>query len=271
MVQNILLFCLGVVKAIFYPFIQFLSYIGGLGCLFIESLWYLPKAFPFVKKSKFKYIISQIKKIAFDALPIVTLMAFLLGTILALQAAKQLARFGANIYIADLVGISLTREIGPILISIIIAGRTGSAITSEIGTMLVTEEITALRAMGIQPAEILVMPKMIAMLIGLPALVLMADLIGISAGFFVGCGLLDISFGDYYAQTLKVMSMEHIWVGIRKTFAFSVIITMIGCHHGFSITGGAEGVGRETTNSVVNAIVSIIAVNSLFTIVYFYA
>lgn len=271
MLHNVKDYILGVMKIIFFPLIQFLEYVGGLGILFWRTCLYVPSAFPFVKKSKWRYVVSQLKKIAFDALPIVILMAFLLGTILALQAAKQLERFGATLYIANLVGISLSREIGPILISIIIAGRTGSATTSEIGTMVVTEELTALRAMGIDPIQILVMPKMIAMFIGLPALVLIGDLVGIIAGFFVGCGLLGISFGDYYAQTISVMSMTHIWVGIRKCFAFSIIITMIGCYRGFSISGGAESVGKETTNSVVHAIVSIIAMNSLFTIVLFYA
>ncbi|BBM87011.1 MlaE family ABC transporter permease [Candidatus Uabimicrobium amorphum] len=271
MMHRILLYLLGVMKAIFLPITKFLEYIGGLGILFWQTCLYVPSALPFTKKSKAKYIVAQLKKIAFDALPIVILMAFLLGTILALQAAKQLERFGASLYIANLVGISLSREIGPILISIIIAGRTGSSTTSEIGTMLVTEELTALKAMGIDPIQILVMPKMVAMLIGLPALVLIGDLVGIAAGFFVGCGLLGIPFGDYYAQTVKVMSLTHIWVGIRKCFSFAIIITMIGCYRGFCISGGAEGVGRETTNSVVHAIVSIIAVNSLFTIVFFYA
>lgn len=249
---------------------MFLEYLGSLVVLFIQACYFLPCALPFRKSSKFKYVLGQLSKIAFEALPIVFLMAFLLGAILALQAAKQLERFGATIYVADLVAISLTREIGPILISIIIAGRSGSAIASEIGTMLVTEEITAMRAMGINPVKILVMPKTVALFVGLPGLVLLGDFIGIAAGFGIGCCMLDISFMDYYNQTVKILNMNHIWAGVNKCFVFAILISMVGCHRGFSVTGGAEGVGRATTNAVVDAIVLIIAVNSLFTLVSYY-
>ncbi len=263
-------FLFGVFRAIIAPVRKFLDYLGSLEILFLQACYFLPCALPWRKSSKFKYILGQLMKIAFEALPIVFLMAFLLGAILALQAAKQLERFGATIYVADLVAISLTREIGPILISIIIAGRSGSAIASEIGTMLVTEEITALRAMGVNPVKILVMPKTVALFIGLPSLVLLGDLIGIAAGFCIGCFMLDISFWDYYNQTVKILNMTHIWAGVKKCFVFAILIAMVGCYRGFSVTGGAEGVGRATTNAVVDSIIFIIAVNSLFTLVSFY-
>ena len=269
--SSIFTFFFGVGKALISPLVLFLEYLGNLVVLFLSSCYYLPSALPFRKSSRFKNAVAQLKQIAFDALPIVFLLAFLLGAILALQAARQLQRFGANIYVADLVALSLTREIAPILISIIIAGRTGSAIASEIGTMLVTEEITALKAMGISPVKVLVMPKMAALLIGLPSLVLLGDLIGVVAGFCVGCFLLDISFTDYYNETIKILSMAHIWAGIKKCFVFAVLIAMVGSSRGFSVRGGAEGVGKATTNSVVDSIILIIAVNSLFTLVSFYA
>lgn len=268
--KAILVFLVGVLMALASPLLKFLEYVGNLALLFFQACYFLPSAIPLRKKSKFKYIISQISKTGFDALPIVFLMAFLLGAILALQAAKQLERFGASIFVADLVALSLTREIAPILISIIIAGRTGSSIASEIGTMLVTEEITALRAMGISPVNILVMPKMVALVIGLPCMVLLGDLLGIIAGFCVGIFLLDISFIDYYSQTVKILSITHIWAGVQKCFAFAVIITTVGCYRGFSVSGGAEGVGKATTDAVVDSIILIIAVNSLFTLVSYY-
>ena len=243
---------------------------GSLSILFLQVCRCLPSALPFWKGSKFKYILAQISKIGFEALPIVFLMAFLLGAILSLQAARQLERFGATIYVADLVAISLTREIAPILISIVIAGRTGSAIASEIGTMMVTEEITALRAMGVDPVKILVMPKTAALFVSLPVLVLISDFIGIAAGFFIGCSMLDISFWDYYNQTVKIMSMTHIWAGVKKCFVFAIVIAMVGCYRGFSVKGGAEGVGKATTDAVVDSIILIIAVNSLFTLVLYY-
>ncbi|NUM35551.1 MAG: ABC transporter permease [Candidatus Brocadiae bacterium] len=260
----------GILKILVFPVTSFLEYLGTLAIMFGEACYYLPYALPFRKSSKWKYILGQIAKIGFESLPIVFLMAFLLGVILALQAAKQLERFGATIYVADLVAISLTREIGPILISIIIAGRTGSAIASEIGTMLVTEEITALRAMGIKPAKILVMPKTVALFFGLPGLVLLGDFIGIAAGFFIGCFMLDISFWDYYNQTIKILSMAHIWAGIKKCFVFAIVISMVGAYRGFSVTGGAEGVGKATTSAVVDSIILIIAINSLFTLISYY-
>lgn len=268
--RNIIVYLYGIFISTLYPLKVFFSYVGSITFLFLESLKYLPHALPLKRNSKTNNIISQLYNIGFEALPIVVLMAFLLGAILALQAAKQLEKFGANIFVADLVAISLTREIAPILISIIIAGRSGSAIASEIGTMVVTEEITALKAMGVSPIKILAMPKMVAIFIALPSLVLIGDLIGIAAGFCIGCLLLDISFGDYYNQTIKILSMHHIWMGVKKCFAFSIIISMVGCYRGFSVTGGAEGVGKATTNAVVDSIILIIAVNSLFTLVSYY-
>ena len=263
-------FLLGVLWYILSPALIFLSYLGSLLILFLQCCYYLPTVLPLRKNSKATAIMGQLCQIGFEALPIVFLMAFLLGTILALQAAKQLERFGATIYVADLVAISLTREIAPILISIIIAGRSGSAIASEIGTMVVTEEITALRAMGVSPIKTLVLPKTAALFIGLPALVLIGDLIGIIAGFCIGCFLLDITYGDYYNQTIKILSMAHIWAGVKKCFVFAVLIAMVGCYRGFSVKGGAEAVGKATTDAVVDSIILVIAVNSLFTLVSYY-
>lgn len=260
----------GVFKTLCVPASRFLTYLGDLAILFLRACYFLPYAIPGYRSSKFKYVLNQLTKIGFEALPIVFLVAFLLGAILALQAAKQLQQFGAVIYMADLVAITLTREIAPILISIVIAGRSGSAFASEIGTMLVTEEITALRAMGVDPVKILVMPKMAGMVIGLPSLVLVSDLIGIGAGFCVGCLMLDIAFWDYYNQTVKILSMADVWAGIKKCFAFAVLISMVGCHRGFSVTGGAEGVGKATTSAVVDSIILIIAVNSIFTLVSYF-
>jgi phospholipid/cholesterol/gamma-HCH transport system permease protein len=269
--KQIILFFSAVISIILSPFLHVLHYIGSLFLLFLDAIRCLPSVIPFRRKSRFSSVLGQISKIGFEAIPIVSLMSFLLGAILALQAAKQLERFGASIYVADLVAISLTREIAPILISIIVAGRTGSAIASEIGTMMVTEEITALRAMGISPAKVLVTPKLVALFFTLPLLVVYSDLIGIIAGFGVGCFVLGLSFQDYYTQTIKIMNMHHIWAGLQKCFAFAIIIGLVGCYRGFSVQGGAEGVGRATTNAVVDSIILIVAVNFIFTFVSYFA
>jgi phospholipid/cholesterol/gamma-HCH transport system permease protein len=208
---------------------------------------------------------TQAIRIGVDALPIVSLIAFLLGLIMAFQAAFQLRQFGANIFVANLVGISVVRELGPLMTAIVVAGRSGSAIAAELGTMVVGEEIDALRTMGINEIRFLVVPRVYAITITQPSLTLYANAVGVFGGFLIGVLYLDLSAAAYIQQTISALTLGDLAQGLSKSGVFAWVIVLIGCHCGLRITGGAEGVGRATTTSVVASIFSIIAVDSIFT------
>ncbi|MFU8803246.1 MAG: MlaE family lipid ABC transporter permease subunit [Bradymonadaceae bacterium] len=208
---------------------------------------------------------DQAVAIGVQGLPIVALLSFLLGLIMAFQAAYQLRQFGANIFVADLVGISMVREFGPIITAIILAGRTGSAIAAELGTMVVQEEIDALKTMGIDPNRYLLMPRLAALSIVQPALTLLANLVGILGGFLIGVYYLDLSASAYINQTISALTMGDLLHGLLKSLVFAWIIGIISCYCGFSISGGASGVGRATTRAVVASIFLIIVADSIFT------
>jgi phospholipid/cholesterol/gamma-HCH transport system permease protein len=186
-----------------------------------------------------------------------------------MQAAYQLERFGATIFVANLVAVSITRELGPLLTAIIIAGRSGSAIAAEIGTMKVAEEIDALRTMGLNPIQFLVVPRTMAMMIMLPCLVILADLVGIFGGYVIAVLSLDIGTIRYYNQTAGALVMKDLITGLVKTEFFALIISAIGCYEGFMVEGGAEGVGKSTTASVVISIFLIIAADVFFTALFY--
>ncbi|MCC6746358.1 MAG: MlaE family lipid ABC transporter permease subunit [Deltaproteobacteria bacterium] len=207
----------------------------------------------------------QAIRIGVDALPIVSLIAFLLGLIMAFQAAHQLRQFGANIFVANLVGIAIVRELGPIMTAIIIAGRSGSSIAAELGTMTVGEEIDALRIMGIEPIRFLVVPRIYAITFTQPALTLFANAVGVFGGFLIAVLYLDLSAHAYINQTIEALTLSDLFTGLAKSFCFAWVTALIGCHCGLRITGGAEGVGRATTASVVASIFAIIVVDSIFT------
>jgi phospholipid/cholesterol/gamma-HCH transport system permease protein len=208
---------------------------------------------------------TQAIRIGVDALPIVALISFLLGLIMAFQAAFQLRQFGANIFVANLVGISMVRELGPLITAIVVAGRSGSAIAAELGTMVVGEEIQALRVMGINENRFLVVPRVWAITVTQPSLTLFANAVGVFGGFLIGVFYLDLSAAAYVQQTISALTLGDLSTGLTKSGVFAWIIVLIGCHCGLRITGGAEGVGRATTTSVVASIFSIIAADSVFT------
>jgi len=210
-------------------------------------------------------ISTQAIRIGVDALPIVSLIAFLLGLIMAFQAAFQLRQFGANIFVANLVGISMVRELGPLMTAIVVAGRSGSAISAELGTMVVGEEIDALRTMGINEIRFLVVPRVYAISFTQPSLTLFANTVGILGGFLIGVLYLDLSAAAYMQQTISALTVGDLATGLSKSGVFAWIIALIGCHCGLHITGGAEGVGRATTKSVVASIFAIIVADSIFT------
>lgn len=214
--------------------------------------------------------IHQMVLVGFNALPIVSLISFFIGMVLAFQGAYQLEKFGAGYYVAALVGVSMTRELGPLITAIVVAGRSGSAFAAELGTMKVSEEIDALEAMGLNPVKYLVVPKYLAMLMMLPCLTLLSDLAGIMGGCLFGVYQLDQTFSMYVFATRDALVMRDISTGLVKSAVFGFIITKVGCHEGFAVRGGAEGVGRATTSSVVVSIFLVIFADLIFTALFYY-
>jgi phospholipid/cholesterol/gamma-HCH transport system permease protein len=201
-----------------------------------------------------------------QALPIVALIAFLVGLILAFVGAVQLRQFGAQIYIADLVGLGMVREMGAMMTGIIMAGRTGAAFAAQLGTMKVNEEIDALVTLGIPPTEYLVLPRLVALLLMMPLLCICADLIGIIGGGLVGMGMLDIEPVEYVRRTLDAISLTDCTLGVVKGAVFGVIVAVAGCLRGMQTSGSAAAVGDAATSAVVTGIVAIVAADGLFAV-----
>jgi len=211
-------------------------------------------------------ILFNIRSAGFDAIPIVGLLSFLLGVVIAYQGAAQLRQYGANIFIADLVGLSMVREFGPLLTAILVAGRSGSAYAAQIGTMSVTEEIDAMRTLGIAPLEVLVVPKVLALLVAMPLLTVLADAFGVLGGMVMARAQLDVGYADFLDRVLKAVSVTAYLVGILKAPVFAAIIAMVGCYQGFQTRGGADSVGLHTTRSVVQAIFLVIVADALLSV-----
>jgi phospholipid/cholesterol/gamma-HCH transport system permease protein len=213
-------------------------------------------------------ILHNIQGAGFDALPIVGLLSFLMGVVVSYQGAEQLARYGASIFVADLVGLSMLREMSPLLTAIIVAGRSGSAFTAQIGTMKVTEEIDAMRTIGIAPMDLLVLPKVAALLIALPLLTVYADIMGVAGGMVMAKSQLGIGFGEFLDRFDKAVSLSSYMVGIGKSLMFALIVAVVGCFQGFRVSGSADSVGQQTTVSVVQAIFLVIVVDAAFSIIF---
>ncbi|OGC01417.1 hypothetical protein A2V82_03670 [candidate division KSB1 bacterium RBG_16_48_16] len=221
------------------------------------------------ERIRWRLTFVQMVRIGVNSLPIVGVISFCVGLIIAMQAAYQLERFGATIYVADLVGVSITRELGPLITAIIIAGRSGSAITAEIGTMKVSEEIDALKTMGLNPIGYLVVPRTLAMIVVVPCLTVLADLFGIAGGFVLAIYNLKLPFLAYFNETATAILLKDFITGLIKSGFFAIIIAQIGVYQGFSVQGGAEGVGKSTTASVVSSIFLIIFADLLFTTLFY--
>ncbi|MEW6108375.1 MAG: ABC transporter permease [Nitrospirota bacterium] len=237
----------------------------------INSAFYWTFISPFKGKPvRVKASISEMVKAGYNSVPIVAVISLFVGIILALQAAYQLKKVGALIYVANLVGVSLTRELSPILTAIIVAGRSGSAFAAEIGSMKAAEEVDALTTMGINPVRFLVAPKLIALIVMLPALTIFSDIIGIFGGFLLSTTALEIHPYNYYQQTINALLVKDIMTGLVKAWAFGVVITIVGAYQGFKVEGGAEDVGRRTTSSVVASIFLVIVFDLFFTALFYY-
>ena len=214
--------------------------------------------------------LDYMQKTGVDGLPIVALISFLMGLIMAFMSSVQLEQFGANIYVASLVSLSMTRELGPIMTAIIVAGRSGSAFAAEIGTMKISEEVDALFTMGFDPVGFLVIPKLIAALVMVPILTLFSDIFAIAGGLLVGVFMLDLTAGSYVSQTIATLTIFDVFWGVLKSAVFAVLITWVGCLRGFQVSGGAASVGQATTSAVVSSIFLIILFDSVFSVVLRY-
>lgn len=213
--------------------------------------------------------VEQFVEFGVNSLPIVGMICFLVGVIMAMQAAHTLASFGATIFIANLVGISALRELAPLMTAILITGRSGSAITAEIGTMKVAEEIDALEVMGLNPTKFLVVPKFLAMLLAVPCVTILSMAIMIFGGYFFAVFSLGIDSKAYIDQTTMALEGKDLVTGVVKSIFFAIVICWVGVYRGFQVEGGAEGVGKKTTSSVVTSIFCIILVDLLWTWLFF--
>ncbi len=241
--------------------LDLLTFVGETGAALVRCI-----AHP--TRLRWRPVLFNIRTAGFDALPIVGLLSFLLGVVVAYQGADQLRQYGANIFIADLVGVSMLREFAPLITAIIVAGRSGSAYAAQIGTMAVTEEIDAMRTLDIVPQELLVLPKVIALVIALPLLTVFADVMGVLGGMIMARQQLDVGFVEFLDRLVKAVVTSTLLTGIGKAPVFAFIIAVIGCYQGFRTRGGADSVGRQTTRSVVQSIFLVIVADALFSIVF---
>lgn len=205
-----------------------------------------------------------------EALPIIALLSLLIGLVTAFSSAVQLRQFGANIFIADLVGIGMTRELGPLITAIILTGRSGSAFAAEIGTMKISEELDALTVMGIKPIQYLILPRMIAVMLVMPFLTLFADFFGILGGIIISIAGLDLTLVAFMNQLQQAIGLSDVFTGVFKAFVFGVLVAGVGCHRGLETRGGALSVGRSTTSSVVSGIFLIVVADSAFAVLLHY-
>lgn len=214
--------------------------------------------------------LTQMEKTGVDALPIVGLISFLLGLVMAFTSALQLEQFGANIYVASLVALAMVGELGPIMTAIIVAGRSGSAFAAELGSMRISEEIDALFIMGFQPTLFLAAPRIVAAMIVVPLLTLFSDIFAIVGGLVVGVTMLDLTPHSYIAQTMKTLTLFEVMWGMMKSVVFAALVAWVGCLRGFQTRGGAAGVGSAATSAVVSAIFLIILFDSVFAVMRSY-
>lgn len=240
---------------------DFLTFIGEHSAALLSSLRH-PASI------RYASIVKNIEEAGVRALPIVALTSCLIGVVITYQSALQLQKFGANVFIVDMIGISVTRELAPLITAIVVAGRTGSSYTAQLGAMIITEEISAMRTMGFDPHRFLVLPRIIALMIVMPLLILFADVIGIAGGMIVSNIHLNISYAEFIHRLPNVLDIKHVWIGLFKGPFFAWLIAVTGCFRGFQVSSNTESLGRYTTISVVNAIFLVIACDALFSVIF---
>jgi phospholipid/cholesterol/gamma-HCH transport system permease protein len=236
-----------------------LAFVGAMAISFMAVLR-APRT------ANMKDVMPLVERTGVNALPIVALINFLVGLVMAFQSAEQLKQFGASIFIADLIGISMARELGPLMTAIVVCGRSGAAFAAELGTMKVNEEIDALRTMGFGPLRFLVLPRVLALVIVMPMLTLVADIVGILGGMLVAASTLDIGPTMYFRQMQTSLKLWDLYQGLNKSALFGVAIALISCQQGLATSGGAEGVGRRTTSAVVTTLFALILIDAAYTL-----
>jgi phospholipid/cholesterol/gamma-HCH transport system permease protein len=243
----------------------FLGFLGGISFMAFQT-FYLTVTPPYKRKR----IFEQSKKAGVDSLLIVSLIAFFIGVIFAFQISYLMRKLGAEMYIASIVALSIVRELGPVITALIVAGRVGASITAELGSMQVTEQIDALTTLATNPIKYLVVPRFVALAIMLPLLTLFADMIGILGGWLICVFKLGIPSKMYMTIAFDSLQFKDLFTGLTKSVFFGMIIAFVSCYEGFNVEGGAEGVGKATTQSVVVSFILIIACDCLFTALFYF-
>jgi len=247
-----------------------LGYVGGLAALLGGSFASL--AFSGLKPGRsFDRAIRQAMVVGVRAIPIISLITFFVGVIIALQGAYGLQRLGATQLVAGLVAISITRELGPLVAAIVVIGRSGSSFAAEIGAMRVSEELDALKTMALDPVAFLVTPKLIAMMLMMPCLTIWSDLMGVLGGALFGVTGAGFTFGGYFIATRESLALPDVTTGLVKSLVFGMVITAVGCYEGFTTGAGAEEVGRSTTSAVVISIFLVVLIDLAFTYLFYSA
>jgi phospholipid/cholesterol/gamma-HCH transport system permease protein len=212
----------------------------------------------------------QAMRLSIRSFGIVSLVIFFVGMILAFQMAYVLKALGVVEYVANIIGVAMVREMGPLLVGMVMTGFAGAAIAAQLGTMVVSEEVLALETTALHPVDFLVVPRLLAAMLMMPLVTLVAEYIGVLGGFAIGFFLLDMDGPFYLQRTLESLQYKDVFTGLVKAEAFGVLITLIACHEGLRVSGGAEGVGRATTNAVVRSVVAIILSDFLFTAIFYF-
>ena len=249
-------------ESVYNKYIGIVSFFDFLGNLFAAKLYYLKS----INNIRFKEIAFEINESGVKALPIIAITSFLIGLVVAYQSAFQLKLYGANIFLVDMLGISILRELAPLITAIVIAGRSGSAFTAQIGAMKITEELDAMRTMGFDPYIFLVLPRIIALMIALPLLIFLADIMGILGGMLVATMNLQITPTLFLDRFIEVISIEHFYIGIIKGPFFAFLIASIGIYRGLMVENDTQSIGINTTKTVVEAIFAVIVCDALFSI-----
>ncbi len=238
--------------------------IGFAMRLFLDSFYWLVFGRKYKQRLRLSQVAEQIRVIGFDALPIVMGLAFVVGVMLSIQLLYAFADFGAESQVLLAIAKSVTREFSPLIIGIIIAGRSGAALAAKIGSQVVSQEIDALRVMGVVPVRYLVLPPLLGLIISMPLLIICADFMAILGGAFFSIDKLDMSLLAYMSESYDVLLVDDITQGLVKSVVFGIIIALVGATTGFNVTGGAEGVGKATTTAVVASIAVIVIADMIF-------
>ncbi len=251
-------------KQLTLPFRNFVSEFGAISMMFADTV-----RWTFRRPLKFANIFTQMEFIGVKSVWVVVITGGFTGMVLALQTYYGFRRFSSEALVGTTVALSMTRELGPVLTGLMVTGRAGSAIAAELGTMRVTEQIDALTVMALNPIKYLVVPRVLASLLMLPILTIIADFMGIAGGYFVGVKLLGINEGTFIARIVKYVDLEDIYNGLVKAACFGVILAVISCYKGFTTKGGAQGVGRSTTEAVVVSSIAILIADYILTSLMF--